>query len=194
MNGTRSVVSRPFRAGQSFLFCPRNAARAPLSAPITEFAIPPRMSPRASAAHRVALASPATPPDNAGRSPIFSNYSVGRTPGKICSLKFLEEDLYVMLPMARISVLALTIATAIWFAGCTQESQNQLGRSIQNWTGTDGVLDVFAGEKIAMRIIKIDKLTTAEGTNDHVPRAYRWRCLPASGLETPQARHGSQVE
>lgn len=80
----------------------------------------------------------------------------------------------MMLPIARIGVLALSIATAIWFTGCTQESQNQLGRSIQNWTGTDGVLDVFAGEKIAMRIIKIDKLTTAEGTNDHVPRAYRF--------------------
>ena len=26
------------------------------------------------------------------------------------------------------------------FFGCTQEAQNQLGRSIQNWTGTNGVL------------------------------------------------------
>ena len=37
-----------------------------------------------------------------------------------------------------------------------------------------GVRLTSAGEKIAMRIIKIDKLTTAEGTNDHVPRAYRF--------------------
>ncbi|MBM4254765.1 MAG: hypothetical protein FJ147_02580 [Deltaproteobacteria bacterium] len=71
-----------------------------------------------------------------------------------------------MLTLSCLFVLSLT--------SCTQESQNQLGRSIQNWTGTDGVLDVFAGEKIAMRIIKIDKLTTAHGTTDNMPRAYRF--------------------
>jgi hypothetical protein len=59
-------------------------------------------------------------------------------------------------------------------AGCTQETQNQLGRSIQNWTGTNGVLDVYAGEKLAMRFIHIDKLSTALGTQDALPRAYRF--------------------
>jgi hypothetical protein len=61
------------------------------------------------------------------------------------------------------------------FAGCTQESQNKLSRTLQNWTGTDGVLDIYAGEKLAMRFIKIDKLTTAHGTEDRkTPRPYRF--------------------
>jgi hypothetical protein len=68
----------------------------------------------------------------------------------------------------------VTLSTAIVGFGCTQESQNQLGRSIQNWTGTNGVLDVYAGEKLAMRFIQVDKLSTALGTRDHNPRAYRY--------------------
>jgi hypothetical protein len=57
--------------------------------------------------------------------------------------------------------LAATIALA---TACTQESQNRLGRAIQNWTGTNGVLDVYAGEKLVMRFISIDKMTTSPGT------------------------------
>jgi hypothetical protein len=59
-------------------------------------------------------------------------------------------------------------------SGCTQERQNEISRSIQNWTGTDGVLDVYAGEKLVMRFIKIDKLSTAYGTQDKQPRPYRY--------------------
>jgi hypothetical protein len=58
--------------------------------------------------------------------------------------------------------------------GCTQETQNRLGRSIQNWTGTNGVLDIYAGEKLAMRFILIDKLTTGVGTSGAESRAYRF--------------------
>jgi hypothetical protein len=57
---------------------------------------------------------------------------------------------------------------------CTQETQNKLGRAVQNWTGTDGVLDVYAGEKLVLRFIQIDKLTTASGTGDGESRAYRY--------------------
>jgi hypothetical protein len=71
-------------------------------------------------------------------------------------------------PLAGLAV-ALTLT-----ASCTQETQNQIGRSIQNWTGTSGVLDVYAGEKLAMRFIKIDKLSTALGTQDSLPRPYRF--------------------
>ena len=71
-------------------------------------------------------------------------------------------------------ILMLGLCAIVSAAGCTQESQNELGRSIQNWTGTNGVLDVFAGEKLAMRIIKIDKLSTAYGTQDKLPRPYRF--------------------
>ena len=68
---------------------------------------------------------------------------------------------------------ALT-AVALLSFGCTQETQNSISRSIQNWTGTDGVLDVYAGEKLVKRFIKIDKLSTAYGTNDGKPRPYRY--------------------
>ena len=61
-----------------------------------------------------------------------------------------------------------------FFVGCTQETQNKLSRSIQNWTGTNGTLDVYAGEKLVKRFIKIDKLTTASGTDDGGSRPYRY--------------------
>ncbi len=61
-----------------------------------------------------------------------------------------------------------------WIAGCTQESQNEFSRSFQNWTGTNGVLEVYAGEKLVKRFINIDKLSTAYGTSDKQPRAYRY--------------------
>jgi hypothetical protein len=70
-------------------------------------------------------------------------------------------------------VLAIGAALAL-ASGCTQETQNQIGRSIQNWTGTSGVLDIYAGEKLVMRFIRIDKLSTATGTNDALPRPYRF--------------------
>ena len=51
-------------------------------------------------------------------------------------------------------------------AACTQEQQNKLGRDIQNWTGTNGVLEVYAGDKVVRRFLKVDKLSTALGTDD----------------------------
>jgi len=59
-------------------------------------------------------------------------------------------------------------------ASCTQEQQNKLGRDIQNWTGTDGVLEVYAGDKVVRRFLRVDKLSTALGTGDGTPRAYRF--------------------
>jgi hypothetical protein len=70
--------------------------------------------------------------------------------------------------------LALSLFAAL-AAACTQESQNRLGRAIQNWTGTNGVLDMYAGEKLVMRFIQIDKLTTSLGTGSRgESRAYRF--------------------
>jgi hypothetical protein len=70
-----------------------------------------------------------------------------------------------------IFILLLTMSL---FTGCTQETQNKLGRSIQNWTGTNGVLEIYAGDRLVKRFIKVDKLSTAFGTNDKVPRPYRY--------------------
>ncbi|NOT55724.1 MAG: hypothetical protein HOP18_14080, partial [Deltaproteobacteria bacterium] len=58
--------------------------------------------------------------------------------------------------------------------GCTQETQNQIGRSIQNWTGTNGVLDLYSERKVVMRFLRIDKLSTAFGSSDDVMRPYRY--------------------
>ena len=57
---------------------------------------------------------------------------------------------------------------------CTQETQNRFGRAVQNWTGTDGVLEIYAGDKLVKRFLEIDKISTATGTNDSVPRPYRF--------------------
>ena len=58
--------------------------------------------------------------------------------------------------------------------GCTQETQNEIGRTVRNWTGTNGVLEVYAGDKLVKRFMKIDKLTTATGTKSGEPRPYRF--------------------
>ncbi|MGV6859044.1 MAG: hypothetical protein ACWA5X_08725 [bacterium] len=60
--------------------------------------------------------------------------------------------------------VAILLGLLISLGGCTQETQNKFGRAIQNWTGTDGVLDVYAGEKLVNRFIKIDKISTAVST------------------------------
>ena len=70
--------------------------------------------------------------------------------------------------------LAILITFILLLGGCTQETQNKLSRSIQNWTGTNGVLEVYAGDKLVKRFIDIDKLTTASGTDNGKDRPYRY--------------------
>jgi len=71
--------------------------------------------------------------------------------------------------------LAATLFLTLLFAGgCTQESQNKISRAVQNWTGTDGVLEVYAGDKLVKRFLKIDKLSTASSTDGKGDRPYRF--------------------
>jgi len=71
--------------------------------------------------------------------------------------------------------IAILLVTALLGPlGCTQESQNKIGRAVQNWTGTDGILEVYAGDKLVKRFLKIDKLTTASATGGSVERPYRY--------------------
>ena len=70
--------------------------------------------------------------------------------------------------------ITATILGLVALGGCTQESQNSIGRAIQNWTGTNGVLDVYAGDKLVKRFIKIDKLSTASATSGGAARPYRF--------------------
>jgi hypothetical protein len=75
--------------------------------------------------------------------------------------------------MHPIRIAAFALA-ALALGSCTQERQNEIRRSIQNWTGTNGVLEVYAGDKVVRRFLKIDKLSTAYGTDDKLPRPYRY--------------------
>lgn len=76
-----------------------------------------------------------------------------------------------ILKTACVSLGALAMLTV---SSCTQESQNRIGRAFQNWTGTNGVLEVYAGEKLVKRFMKIDKLSTATSTDDATHRPYRF--------------------
>ncbi len=74
-----------------------------------------------------------------------------------------------------ISMPATALFLSIFLlSGCTQEQQNKIQRDIQNWTGTNGVLEIYAGDKLVRRFIKIDKMSTALGTDDNKPRPYRF--------------------
>ncbi|OQY30231.1 MAG: hypothetical protein B6244_00870 [Candidatus Cloacimonetes bacterium 4572_55] len=62
----------------------------------------------------------------------------------------------------------------IFTFNCTQEGQNKFGRSVRNWTGNNGVLEIYSGGELMMRFIQIDKISTAYGTEDNKPRPYRY--------------------
>jgi hypothetical protein len=75
---------------------------------------------------------------------------------------------------SRSPALLAVLAVTFFLGACTQEQQNKISRDIQNWTGTNGVLEVYAGDKVVRRFLKIDKISTALGTDDRLPRAYRY--------------------
>jgi hypothetical protein len=68
----------------------------------------------------------------------------------------------------------LSLAATLAASGCTQETQNQIGRTIQNWTGTDGVLEIYAGDRLVRKFLEIDKMSTATATFGSDPRSYRY--------------------
>ena len=66
------------------------------------------------------------------------------------------------------------LLTAAFLCACTQETQNKIGRSIQNWTGVDGVLEIYSGGTVVKRFLKIDKMSTAVATGGGSARSYRY--------------------
>ncbi len=70
--------------------------------------------------------------------------------------------------------ILLVALASLLLSACTQETQNKFGRAVQNWTGTDGVLEVYAGDKLVKRFMGVDKLSTAVSTNGNQPRPYRF--------------------
>lgn len=71
-------------------------------------------------------------------------------------------------------LFVVSVSASLIILGCTQEVQNKFGRAVQNYTGTDGVLDIFAGDKLVKRFIKIDKISTAVSTSGSESRSYRY--------------------
>lgn len=76
-------------------------------------------------------------------------------------------------PGARALAVGLLAVLAVAPA-CTQETQNRVGRAVQNWTGTDGILEVYAGNELVKRFLDIDKLSTATATTGSGARPYRY--------------------
>ncbi|MGB5709094.1 MAG: hypothetical protein WBM41_19970 [Arenicellales bacterium] len=74
----------------------------------------------------------------------------------------------------KLILLATSVLCAMALSACTQETQNKFGRAVQNWTGTQGVLDIYAGDKLVNRFIEIDKVSTAVSTKGSQPRPYRF--------------------
>lgn len=67
----------------------------------------------------------------------------------------------------------LLLATLFVLSGC-EEKQNKINRYFQNWTGVNGVLEVYSGNNLVRRFIKIDKLSTANATEGKNARPYRY--------------------
>jgi len=72
----------------------------------------------------------------------------------------------------RLYIIAFLLMFAV--TGCTQEQQNKISRAVQNYTGTNGVLEIYAGDKLVKRFIHIDKISTAISTNGESARPYRF--------------------
>ncbi len=70
--------------------------------------------------------------------------------------------------------LLSALCLVLLMTACTQEQQNKISRVVQNYTGTDGVLEVYAGDKLVRRFLRIDKISTAISTNGNTPRPYRF--------------------
>ena len=76
--------------------------------------------------------------------------------------------------MSRMIFVVFTVIGILVLTGCTQEVQNKIGRAVQNYTGTDGVLDIYAGTELVKRFIEIDKISTAVSTSGKADRPYRY--------------------
>ena len=76
--------------------------------------------------------------------------------------------------MKQLTTLLIAACAILALSSCTQEQQNKIKRDVQNWTGTNGVLEFYAGDKLVRRFLKIDKMSTAMGTDDGKARSYRY--------------------
>ena len=75
--------------------------------------------------------------------------------------------------MNKTPIIILASFVSLFFSAC-EEKQNKINRYVQNWTGVNGVLEIYAGEKLVKRFISIDKLSTAIATDGKDARPYRY--------------------
>ena len=75
--------------------------------------------------------------------------------------------------MKKVLILVSVLFLTLFFSAC-EEKQNKINRYVQNWTGVNGVLEFYAGEKLVKRFISIDKLSTAIATDGKDARPYRY--------------------
>ncbi len=78
-----------------------------------------------------------------------------------------------MLNIKKSILISTLMVLTLFISGC-EEKQNKISRYVQNWTGVNGVLEVYAGEKLVKRFVSIDKLSTANATDDYGVRPYRY--------------------
>ena len=71
-------------------------------------------------------------------------------------------------------LITISLITAVLFISGCEEKQNKINRYLQDWTGVNGVLELYAGEKLIKRFIKIDKLSSAIASEGKESRAYRY--------------------
>ena len=77
--------------------------------------------------------------------------------------------------MKGIARIYLIVFSFFLVVSCTFETRNKINRSLQNWTGVNGVVDVFSEGKVMYRFIEVEKMTTAAATGDReTPRTYRY--------------------
>ena len=89
--------------------------------------------------------------------------------------------------MIRICTCVTLLITTFALTGCTQEQQNKISRDIQNYTGTNGLLEIYAGDKVVRRFLKVDKIT-AMGTDD-----WTWPADMSAALRALPAGHDFAV-
>jgi hypothetical protein len=79
---------------------------------------------------------------------------------------------YAMIAVVSIFILASIFVYFKYFF--TEEAQNKISRKITSTIGVTGKLEIYDAGKVIKRFLKVDKLSTAYGTNDNKPRPYRY--------------------
>jgi hypothetical protein len=70
-----------------------------------------------------------------------------------------------------VAIIAIFVYFKYFF---TEEAQNKISRKITSTLGVTGMVEVYNGGNVMKRFLKVDKLSTAYGTDDNQARPYRY--------------------